>query len=174
MLPLLLYSPLQVFSDYQEFLAYSLNIPLRYVILNCCKTNFRVLLKTHFCPLIFALTVVIEAINILLILPHLFRKDLKVSSSIMPLLNNTESQFSVSFASFWAISSLWTKSALLSAYFASAMFALIDDALRISCFVYSGRPFILEQSSVISTVNSIASSWEVFGIRNSFCPPMVE
>ena len=143
---------------------------IRYVGHYCCKTNFQVLRGNHFCPLIFALTVVIEAINILLILPHLFRKDLKVSSSIMPLLNNTESQFSVSFASFCAISSLCTKSALLSAYFASAMFALMEDALRISCLVYSGRPFILEQSSVISTVNSIESSWEVFGINSPFCP----
>ena len=132
--------------------------------------NFRVLLKNHFCPFDFDLTVVIEAISILLILPHLLRKDLNVASSIIALLYKTLSQFSVSFASFCAISSLCTKSALLSAYFASAMFALMEDALRISCLVYSGRPFILEQSSVISTANSIASSWEVFGINSPFCP----
>ena len=133
------------------------------------------MLKTHICPLDFDLTVVIEAINILRILPHLFRKDLKVSSSMISLLNKTVSQFSVSFASFWAISSLWTKSALLSAYFASAIFALIEEALRISYFVYSGRPFIFEHSSVISTANSIASSCEVFAIACSFlCPPSVE
>ena len=72
------------------------------------------MLKTHLSTLVFTLTVVIEAINIRLILPHLLRKDLKVSSSIMALLYKTLSQVSVSFASFCAISSLCTKSALLS------------------------------------------------------------
>ena len=134
----------------------------------------RVLLKNHLSTLVFALTVVIDAISIRLILPHLLRKDLNVASSIIPLLNNTESQFSVSFASFCAISSLCTKSALLSAYFASAIFALIEDALRISYFVYSGRPLIFEQRSVISTANSIASSCDVFAINTPLSPPMVE
>jgi len=95
---------------------------------------FLVLLKGYFCSFdILFFTVVIEAINILLSLPHLFRKDLKVSSSIMPLLHKTLSHVSVSFASFCAISNLCTKSALLSAYLASAIFALMEEALRISC-----------------------------------------
>ena len=107
------------------------------------------MLKNHLSTLVFALTVVIDAISTRLILPHLLRNDLKATSSIMALLYKTLSQVSVSFASFCAISSLCTKSALLSAYFASAMFALMEDALLISCFAYSGRPLIFEQSSVI-------------------------
>ena len=118
-----------------------------------------------FYSLALALTVVIEAISIRLIFPHLLRKDLNVTSSIITLLYKTQSQVSVSLASFCAISSLCTKSALLSAYFASAIFALMDDAERISCLVYSGRPFIFEHNSVISTANSMESSCEVFGIN---------
>ena len=45
-------------------------------------------------------TVVIDAISIRLILPHLFRNDLNVGSLILPLLKSTFNQVSVSFASF--------------------------------------------------------------------------
>ena len=59
-----------------------------------------------FYSLALALTVVIEAISIRLIFPHLLRKDLNVTSSIITLLYKTQSQVSVSLASFCAISSL--------------------------------------------------------------------
>ena len=63
--------------------------------------------------------VVMDAINLLRIEPHAFRKFLYLSSVILPFRKINSSQYSVSEHSFSDISSLLTKSALLCAYLAS-------------------------------------------------------
>ncbi len=75
--------------------------------------------------------VVTDAMSFLLIVPHLLSKDLYVISSILLLRNNNSNQYSVSKLSFKAISNLFIKSALLCAYFASCIFAPMDDEERI-------------------------------------------
>ena len=71
-----------------------------------------------------------EVMSLRLIEPHLFLKSLYIGSVILPFLNISSSQYSVSEHSFKEISSLFIKSALLCAYFASWIFAPIDDEER--------------------------------------------
>ena len=92
--------------------------------------SFRVLLKSNICLQAFSFAVVMEAMSLRRIEPHLLRKSLWVISVILPFLKISSSQYSVSEHSFKEISNLFIKSALLCAYFASWIFAPIDDEER--------------------------------------------
>ena len=71
-----------------------------------------------------------EAISLRRIEPHLFRKSLYVFSLIFLSLKINSSQYSVSEHSFKEISSLFIKSALLCAYFASCGTSICCFATR--------------------------------------------
>ena len=81
--------------------------------------------KIIICPYLFSFAVVMEEISLRLIEPHLFRNSLYIASEILPFLKINSSQYSVSKHSFKEISSLFIKSALLCAYFASCIFPFL-------------------------------------------------
>ena len=71
-----------------------------------------------------------EAMSLRRIEPHLFRESLYVFSLIFPFLKINSSQYSVSEHSLRDISSLFIKSALLCAYFASCGTSICCFATR--------------------------------------------
>ena len=103
-----------------------------------------------------------EAINLLRIDPAQFLSFLYSTSAIFFFLTKSSNQYSVSEHSFNAISSLWTKSALLCAYFASWRFAPIEDDERSNWLTYTEHPLISSHTSEIDIANSIASSRNLF------------